>query len=114
MAGETVTLLLMLSPLVLVLVGLLFALLIDPYISRRQRSIFIAVIVLIFSLVAQNLADYLLDRNGALPLARTVAGISSCAPSAISTCSSTAGPSLSRPRNAESCSRISSISAGRE
>ncbi|MCR5808722.1 MAG: histidine kinase [Clostridiales bacterium] len=75
MTGETATILLMLLPLAAVQVGLLFAVLIDPYISRRHRNVFLTVIVLIFSLVAQNLIDFLLDKNGALPFARTIAGI---------------------------------------
>ncbi len=57
MTGETVTILLMLAPLVSVLVGLLFAVLIDPYISRRHRNEFLTVIALVFRLVAQNLLE---------------------------------------------------------
>ena len=75
MAAETGTVTLMLAPLVLALVGLLFAVLIDPYISRRHRSIFLMVIALIAALVAQNLVGFLLDRKGTMPFARTAVAI---------------------------------------
>lgn len=72
---ETGTILLMVAPPVLVLTGLLFAVRIDPYISRRHKNILLVVIGLIASLIMQNLTDFLLDRNAATPLARTIVGI---------------------------------------
>ena len=65
----------LLLPLLLQLVGLAFAVLIDPYIEKKHRSVMLIVVAFVFSLIAQDYAGYLLDLDGTLPLARTAVGI---------------------------------------
>ena len=53
-----------LAPIMLQIVGLFLAVLIDPYIKKRDRRIMLAITCLVFSLVVQNYADYLSDQMG--------------------------------------------------
>ena len=50
-------------PLVLQLTGLLFAVSVDPYIYRKQRRVMIIIVLVIASLVAQNILDETLRDN---------------------------------------------------
>lgn len=47
-----------LLPLMLLLFGLAFTVVIDPYIQREQRRIMLIIVILCFSLIGQN---YLVD-----------------------------------------------------
>ena len=57
------------------LIGLAFTVQFDPYIERRKRRIFLTIILLIASLVAQNYTGFLLDSDGTRPYARTIVAI---------------------------------------
>ena len=59
-----------LLPLFLQLVGLTFAVLIDPYIGRKYRRGMLVIIALIFTLTAQNLTEYMLSDHIPLPRLR--------------------------------------------
>ena len=59
-----------LLPLFLQLVGLTFAVLIDPYIGRKYRRGMLMIIALIFTLTAQNLIEYMLSDHIPLPRLR--------------------------------------------
>ena len=61
--------------LFLMLIGLAFTVQFDPYIERRKRRIFLTIILLIASLVAQNYTGFLLDSDGTRPYARTIVAI---------------------------------------
>ena len=61
-----------LAPIMLQIVGLFLAVLIDPYIKKRDRRIMLAITGLVFSLVVQNYADYISDQMG-MDLLRTIA-----------------------------------------
>lgn len=69
------SLMLLVAPVVLELVGLCFAVASDPYLSQRHRRMMFLIIGLIAALIAQNLVGYLLDEDGTHPFARTVTGI---------------------------------------
>ena len=56
------------------MVGLFLAVLIDPYIKKRDRRIMLAITCLVFSLVVQNYADYISDQMG-MDLLRTIASV---------------------------------------
>ena len=71
----SVRFLLLLSPFVLELVGLAFAVWSDPYISRTTRRIMFVIIALIAALIAQNILGNRLDQLGTKPFARTLAAI---------------------------------------
>ena len=64
-----------LIPLLLQMIGLTFAILIDPYIRRDHRRIMLIIVALIFSLIAQNYFGYLLDKDGTMLFRRTLVGI---------------------------------------
>ena len=66
--------LLLLTPIVLQIVGLCFAVWSDPYIQRGKRRIMLAIIGLIVCLIAQNLAEHYLDMH-VMPKARTISAI---------------------------------------
>ncbi len=66
--------LMLLTPLVLQLAGLCFAVRNDPYIRREHRRTLLTVIVLVASLILQNLLEYRMEQFGP-PLARTLAAI---------------------------------------
>ena len=63
-----------LAPIMLQIVGLFLAVLIDPYIKKRDRRIMLAITCLVFSLVVQNYADYISDQMG-MDLLRTIATV---------------------------------------
>ena len=63
-----------LAPVMLQMVGLFLAVLIDPYIKKRDRRIMLAITGLVFSLVVQNYADYLSDQMG-MDLLRTIVSV---------------------------------------
>ena len=62
-------------PLLLILLGLAYAVAVDSFLSARIRRIMLVIVVLILSLVVQSYLDYLLDKRIALPLARILTGI---------------------------------------
>lgn len=64
-----------LLPLLLQLIGLTFAVLIDPYIRKKHKSVMLLIVAAVFGLIVQNLLGYLLDTGGAHPFARTVVDI---------------------------------------
>ena len=66
---------LILIPLLLQMLGLTFSVLIDPYIRRDHRRSLLAIMLLVFSLICQNYLGFLLDRNGTMPLQRTLVAI---------------------------------------
>ena len=72
--GSNVFLVLLL-PILLELAGLTFAVWTDQYISRKHRRVMFIIIGLIAALILQNIAGYLLDRDGTRPFARTLVGI---------------------------------------
>ena len=53
--------------LLLHMVGLLFAVKIDPYIRKQHRKIMLIIIAFVFSLIIQNVLGYLIDLNGTMP-----------------------------------------------
>ena len=70
MEGEYIVL----APIMLQIVGLFLAVLIDPYIKKRDRRIMLAITGLVFSLVVQNYADYISDQMG-MDLLRTIVSV---------------------------------------
>ena len=60
-----------LLPLHLQLVGLTFAVLIDPYLNKRYKRGMIVIILLIISLTMQNYAEYILCEHITMPRLRT-------------------------------------------
>ena len=67
--------LLVVLPVVFMLAGLLFAVLVDPYIRRKHRQIMLIIIALLATLIAQNVIDYLFELDGTHRLGRTILGI---------------------------------------
>ena len=65
----------MLLPLLLQLFGLILAVYMDPYISRRHERIILILAVLVLCLIGQNLAEYLLAAGEPKPFIRTVVSI---------------------------------------
>ena len=61
--------------LLLHMVGLLFAVKIDPYIRKQHRKIMLIIIAFVFSLIIQNVLGYLIDLNGTMSYLRTLVGI---------------------------------------
>ena len=66
---------LLVMTLLLQLIGLGFAVVVDPYIQKKQKRSMLIIIVLVISLIFQNLLGYWLDDRGNSPLMRTVVGI---------------------------------------
>ena len=64
-----------LLPLLLELFGLTLAVLIDPYIRKSHRRYLLVIMLLVYSLIAQNLLDYQLQFYPDLVLARTVVSV---------------------------------------
>ncbi|MBE5861560.1 MAG: hypothetical protein E7295_01765 [Lachnospiraceae bacterium] len=60
-----------LAPLILLLCGLSLTVLLDQYLKKDSRDHMIAIIVLCFSLMAQNLLEYWLRTGTAMPFWRT-------------------------------------------
>lgn len=48
------------APCTLLLAGVTFAVAVDPYLRRQQKRVMLEICVLVFTLIAQNLLDYLL------------------------------------------------------
>ena len=67
--------LLVVLPVAFMLAGLLFAVLVDPYIRRKHRQIMLIIIALLATLIAQNVIDYLFELDGTHRLGRTILGI---------------------------------------
>ncbi len=70
-----ISMLTVLSPLLLLLIGLTFTVVIDPYIQRKHRKIMLAVIVLCFVLMVQNILENELAFGLFRPRARTLVAI---------------------------------------
>lgn len=66
---------LVLIPLLLQMLGLLFAVIIDPYIKKNDRRIMLIIIGLVFVLTVQNVAEYLIDSQYVNPQLRTIVAI---------------------------------------
>ncbi len=66
---------LVLVPLLLQLAGLVFVVLLDPYVARTQRIIMLLISFLSLCLIAQNYVGFLFDLDGTMPHARIVTGI---------------------------------------
>ena len=64
-----------LLPLVLQLGGLAFAAAVDAYFGKREKRIFLLILILVLCLIAQNYVDMLLCRGRAKDLARTISAI---------------------------------------
>ena len=64
-----------LLPLLLELFGLTLAVLIDPYIRKSHRRYLLVIMLLVYSLIAQNLLDYQLQFYPDLVLAHTVVSV---------------------------------------
>ncbi len=61
MLSDVQMILLILFPLALQIVGLAFAVLMDPYLPHRRRGILMIIITLVISLVMQNIFNYMLS-----------------------------------------------------
>ena len=61
--------------LLLQLIGLTFAVMIDTYLRKEQRKAMLIIVSLTFLLVAQNMAEYLMEFYTAEPFGRTVTAI---------------------------------------
>ena len=62
-------------PILLLLAGLTFTVLVDSYISRKHKRIMLTIIVLIFSLAVRDYLGFLLDADGTQPFFRTLVAI---------------------------------------
>ena len=62
-------------PLLLQLIGVTFAVQIDPYIRKEQRRIMLLIVALLLSLIVQDCLGSWLDVDGTKPFARTIVGI---------------------------------------
>ena len=62
-------------PILLLLVGLIFSVSVDAYISKKHRQIMLIIVALILSLVAQDYLSYLVEMDGTNPLVRTLVSI---------------------------------------
>lgn len=61
--------------LLFLLSGLLFTVLIDPYIQRRQRFVMIIIVVLCFTLIAQNIIEVKCGPGTGQWLLRTITAV---------------------------------------
>ncbi|MBR4421836.1 MAG: histidine kinase [Erysipelotrichaceae bacterium] len=75
MAQENRMTIIVLFPFALELIGLLFAVTVDPYVSKRQRRIMLMIIGLIFILLIQNTAEHYLVYDIAMPFIRTMIAV---------------------------------------
>lgn len=64
-----------LIPLALQVIGLIFAVIIDPYIKKSHKHIMLFIVCLVFSLIAQNVTEYVLTEYYAMPYMRTLVAI---------------------------------------
>jgi len=67
--------LILITPLILQMIGLTFAVLVDSYIRREHRIYMLIIIALSSSLIAQNIVESLLGMDGRMPYERTLIGI---------------------------------------
>lgn len=74
-SAQSHMLLIVIAPLLLLLSGLTFAVLVDDYIRKDQRRLLLLTVAAVFALVLQSVAGYWLERLGTMPFARTVCGI---------------------------------------
>ena len=72
---EIINQLAMLLPLLLQLLGLIFAVLVDSYISRKYKRIMLIIAFLVISLVAQNYLENLLTAGEPMRFLRTLVAI---------------------------------------
>lgn len=63
---------LLLFPLLLQLIGMTFAVLIDPYIHKKHKTVMLIIVAFNFSLIVQNCSEVLLDAGTSHILARTL------------------------------------------
>ena len=75
MSQEPITIFFVYIPILLILSGMLFSVLIDAYISRKNRKTLLIIIALVFSLVVKDYYGFLLDIDGTHILARTLIAI---------------------------------------
>ena len=64
-----------LLPLLIQIVGLIFAVLVDAYLDSRQKRVMLAVVGLAFALVVENYMEYLLCQRASLWYPRLIAAI---------------------------------------
>ncbi len=62
-------------PILFILFGMIFSVLIDSYISKKNRTILLIIIALIFSLVIRDYLGFFLDIHGVYPKAKTIIAI---------------------------------------
>ena len=75
MAQRSVNELTALLPLLIQIVGLIFAVLVDSYLDRRQKHVMLAVAALAFALVVENFWEYLMCMRATLWYPRLIAAI---------------------------------------
>ena len=75
MNRETQLVLLCILPLFLQIFGLVFAVLMDPYINQRRRNILLLIIAMVFTLTVQNYLDYELGTYGGPRMFRILVSI---------------------------------------
>lgn len=61
--------------LLLQIIGLTFAVFVDPYIRKSDKRIMGIIILLVFGLIVQNVMGYMVDQKGTMPYVRTWIGI---------------------------------------
>ena len=61
--------------LLLQLIGLAFSVMVDAYLRRGQKFVMLTIVFLTIILIGQNIADYLIEINGAIPYIRTIIAI---------------------------------------
>ena len=72
---ETTYLIAILLPLMLLMIGLGFAVTVDTYLSKKQKLVFAGILLLVFCLIMQNYYEMLLARGEARVLLRTIVSI---------------------------------------
>ena len=75
MAQRSVNELAALLPLLIQLVGLVFAALVDSYLDKRQKQVMLIVAALTFALVVENFLEYLFEMRASLWRPRLIAAI---------------------------------------
>ena len=75
MAQRSVNELTALLPLLIQIVGVIFAVLVDSYLDRRQKHVMLAVAALAFALVVENFWEYLMCMRATLWYPRLIAAI---------------------------------------
>ena len=75
MAQRSVNELTVLLPLLIQIVGLIFAVLVDSYLDRRQKRVMLTVIGLAFALVVENFMEYLMCMRVSLWCPRLISAI---------------------------------------